>query len=353
MSPAEREKNDTKLLMSVAALVAGGALVIVLLAGLARDSGESESAATAAQTERAAPTSYTTSRDSSAAIPAAFERKAEPVAPLPTEAVPEPLLEIDPGENFVARGLESYEERDFDRAAAYFLAEADARPQRAWTHYMIGLSLWKAGRADEAVAAMDEAARLDPGTVRTFVNLSRIHNDRGEFDEALEAARAGLEIDADDSSASFLEGRSLMNLGRLDEAVESLERSLAIDPDNGYAHNMLGLVFIEQGRPFDAVAPLSRASELIPAVAYVHNNLGMALERSGERYEAVAAYRRAVECDAGHSRGAANLARLEPTLGPLPIEDPEEFVVALDLPEFVESVDVVEDVDVADGESAP
>ena len=87
MSPAEREKNDTKLLMSVAALVAGGALVIVLLAGLARDSGEGESAATAAQTERAAPTSHTASRDSGAAIPAAFERKAEPVAPLPTEAV--------------------------------------------------------------------------------------------------------------------------------------------------------------------------------------------------------------------------------------------------------------------------
>jgi len=347
MSPAEREKNDRKLLMSVAALVAGGALVIVVLANLARDSAEVDPAATVAKSERIASTAR------SAAVPAAFERKVEPVAPVPTAVVPEPLFDIDPDEDFVARGLESYEEREFDRAAAYFLAEADARPQRAWTHYMIGLSLWKAGRADEAVVAMEEAARLDPDAVRTFVNLSRIHNDRGEFDEALEAARAGLEIDTDDPSASFLEGRSLMNLGRLDEAVDSLERSLAIDPDNGYAQNMLGLVFIEQGLPSYAVAPLRRASELVPDVAYVHNNLGMALERSGERYEAVAAYRRAVECDAGYARGAANLARLEPALGPLPIEDPEEFVAALDLPDVVEAVVISETVDVADGESTP
>jgi len=126
------------------------------------------------------------------------------IEPPAIEAMPgktEPTFTVEPGENHVGRGIETYEAREFDKAAAYFKAAADERPDRAWTQYMLGLSLWKAGRLDEAAAEMTAAAELDADPIRAFVNLSRIQNDRGEYDAALEAARSALVFGPDDASA--------------------------------------------------------------------------------------------------------------------------------------------------------
>jgi len=161
---------------------------------------------------------------------------------------------------------------------------------------------------------MEEAARLEPDSSRTLVNLARIRNDRVDFEGALEASRAALALDAENPAALFLEGRSLFNLGRVDEALASVTASLEREPDNGYARNLQGLILMRQGRAIDAVSVLEEATALAPDVGFVHNNLGMARELSGERVDAVTAYRQATEIDPRHTKAASNLARLEPTI---------------------------------------
>jgi tetratricopeptide (TPR) repeat protein len=251
------------------------------------------------------------------AIPASFEMDQEPFIP-PPEVAPEasaaiePIFVVQPGEDCARRGVETFEGREFDKAAAYFRAEVETHPDRAWPRYMLGLSLWKGGRLEEAAGEMRRAAEIEVGSIRTLVNLSRIENDRGEFQSALDAARAALAIDSADATALFLEGRSLRNLGRLDEALQSLGRSVEIDPESGYARNLYGLTLLESGRGTEAVEMLTVAAGIEPGVAYIHNNLGMALERDGRRAEALEAYGRAVALDAHHARAAANLARLQP-----------------------------------------
>ena len=320
MTPRKsNEKNDTKLLMWVAGSVVAGAAGIALLAGFAmqRESNEAQAANVRSRPVlRSTPAPAEPARVDETAAAEALLTRYDPVAaaPDPVEAPEIAEFTVDPNENFVARALETFEAREFDQAVAYLEAEIAERPQRAWSHYMLGLALWKSGRLDEAAAAMDESAKLGPDSIKTLVNLARIRNDQADFEGALEAARAGLEIDPHDASALFLQGRSLLNLGRVDEAVSSLTASLAIDPDNGYVENLYGLARMRQGRTGEAVASFERASELEPNVVYVQNNLGLALELSGRTVEAVAAYRRGVEIGPAHARVAANLARLEPTL---------------------------------------
>jgi tetratricopeptide (TPR) repeat protein len=315
----KNQRNDTKLLLTVTGCVVAGAACIMLIAGLAvdREAEKEETRSTPAfDTAPVAAKETVIPAVATPENPTAIAASYETASPEPLRAEEDPVdFVIDPSEDLVAGGLQAYGVRDFDRAAAYFVAEAEARPQRAWTHYMLGLSLWKAGRIDEGEMAMEEAGHLDPDSTRTLVNLARIRNDQGDFEGALEAARAAQAIDEEDPSALFLTGRSLFNLGRLDEALASLTASIEIAPDDGYAQNMLGLTLIRQGRAEEAVPPLVLASELVPQVAYVHNNLGMALELSGRRSEAVAAYRRAAEIDPVHGKSAANLARLEPVPG--------------------------------------
>ncbi len=227
-------------------------------------------------------------------------------------------FQVEPGVNYLARGIEAYQARNWDQAVAYLLAETDERPDRPYSQYLLGLSLWKAGRLDEAGDTMRLATEMDGATVKSFVNLSRIENDRGEYDAALQAARDGLVLSPDSALALFLEGRSLRNLGDAEAAVTSLQRSVEVDPDNGFVWNLLGLVQLERDRDAEALDALQRAGELQSDVAYIQNNLGMALERHGDRTAAVTAYRRAVELQPEHHKATRNLARLEALVPVLP-----------------------------------
>jgi tetratricopeptide (TPR) repeat protein len=317
MTPVERRRKDTKLLVTVACLVVAGAAGLALIGGvvLNRETEHESAHAVPAREARPARAEPPAPREAAAATrPAATltSYEAAPADDAEADHAAPDGFSIDPGEDLVQGGLAAYASRDFDRAAAYFQAENEARPRRAWTQYMLGLALWKAGRTGEAAAAMESAVGLDPDFTRARVNLARIRNDAGDFEGALAAARAAVEIAPEDPSARFLEGRSLFNLGRLDEALVSLEASVEIDPDNGHVRNLIGLALIRKGRPAEAVAALERAAELEPQVAYVHNNLGMALELSGRAPEAVVAYGRSVAIDPAQAKAVANLARLEP-----------------------------------------
>jgi tetratricopeptide (TPR) repeat protein len=334
MTPVERHRKDTKLLITVAGLVVVGAAGLALIGGLVLNREPESDSARSTPAREATP-----SRAEAPAMPAVADAtrpeatlasyETVPTGDVSAEAAAPVGFSIDPTENLVQGGLEAYGSRDFGRAAAYFRAENDARPQRAWTQFMLGLSLWKAGRTDEAAAAMEAAVELDPDSVKALVNLARIRNDGGDYEGALEAARAARAIAPEEPSALFLEGRSLFNLGRLDEALVSLAASVEIDPDNGYVRNLLGLALIRQGCADEAVETLERAAELAPQVAYVHNNLGMALELSGRASEAVVAYGRSVEIDPAQAKAAANLARLEPVAanGPASARPGSEQVV--------------------------
>jgi tetratricopeptide (TPR) repeat protein len=323
MTPTNPQHNDGKTLLAVSALVVAGAIGIAVLASLSLRHDQVAEAET--DEPRYAPAQTRSERPAPSITPATFEPVVETT---PEPEVVEPAFEIDPDENLIARGLQLYESREFDRAAAYFAAEVEARPGGAWTRYMLGLSLWKSGAHEQAEAAMQAAADADPTSVRSFVNLSRIRNDLGRHEEALAAARSALELDGESAGALFLEGRTLMNLGLFEEAITSLEASLEREPDNGYVRNMLGLTLIRRGTPYEAVKHLERAVELIPEVAFVHNNLGMALERSGNRTGAFLAYQAGAGVDPTHAKVVANFERLQPIVGELPVVPVEQEAIA-------------------------
>ena len=183
---------------------------------------------------------------------------------------------------------------------------------------------------------MTRAGELDDQSIKTFVNLSRIQNDRGAYDEALAAARQALVIEPDNPKAMFLEGRSLRNQGLRDEALQVLRRSVELNPNNGHALNLLGLTLLEADLETEAVPFLNAAAGLLPDVPYIFNNLGMAQERCGNRYEAKVAYRRAVELDGGAGNGAMNLARLDPDGTFQPLEAAEEAEPVVEVAEAIE-----------------
>ena len=242
----------------------------------------------------------------------------------------EPVFVIDPAADFVKEGIAAYESKRYDQAAAYFAAEAEARSGSAWTHYILALSQWKSGSAGDAADSMRRSIDIDATQVKALVNLSRIENDRGEFDAALTAADEALVLEPENAEASFLRARSLYNIGDKETALAALETSLDHDPENGYAHNLVGLIWIERGEGGLAADAMEQAAQRIPDVTFVQNNLGMSLELSGRLDEAAVAYARAVELSPDHERAAMNLARLDGRIPEFPADTvDEEPVVAV------------------------
>jgi len=320
MTQNKKNHDDTKLLLAVAAVVVVGAAGVALIAGLHESGDRTVKARALPRTPAAAapvtaqPAMAPVRDDASppAEIPASLEKLGGSTVTEEIVAATEESFVIEPGTDLVAEGLAAWRGRDYGRASDYFRARVDQGAADGWTHYMLGLSLWKNGALEPSAAALRRSAEIAPNSVRTWVNLSRVEIDRGEYGPALEAAEAALAVDADDAQAWFLQARSLYNQSRTAEAEEALEYCIGLDPDNGHAHNLLGLIRIDRGDAVNAADALARAAEIVPDVAYIQNNLGMALELSGRRDEAIVAYRRALEIDPAHAKATQNLARLEP-----------------------------------------
>jgi len=315
MTRKERERADRKVIFFVAGGLLAGAAGIALLAGLsAQHDAESERLARVA-------------RSSSPAMPASHRpaiRRTELVEPpAPLELPLESNDLVDPDADAVVEGTSAWHARDYSRAATYFAVAAEQQPDNGWLHYMQGLSTWKNGEPDQAIVALERAAQVNPASIKTWVNLSRVLNDVSRHDDALVAVQRALEVDAADAGARFVLARTLFNQGRLADAAGALGAAIEVDDSNGYAYNLLGLIRIQTGESADAEVALRRAVELAPDVAFVRNNLGVALEQLGRLDEALVAFRRAAELDSTHERALISVARLEP-LVPESVVTPEE-----------------------------
>jgi tetratricopeptide (TPR) repeat protein len=307
MQHTETHHDDSKLLLVIGSVITMVVIGWAVLAGLSSRQGT-------VAISQAEPVQTIV-----AAEPAVFNTSLDPIAVVEPVLEPElelPAFEISPGENLIATGLEAFAAREFDRASAYFEAETIAQPEKAWAHYMLGLSNWKAGQLDGAVTAMEMAIELNSLSIKSRINLSRIQNANGQYAAALTAAEAALEIDASNPTALFMQGRSLYNLERVDEAVVALEKSLEFDSENGHVYNLLGLIGIQDARFQEAAGRLELATVYAGDVAHIQNNLGIALERTGDTAAAVAAYRRAAEIDPVSVKAQVNLARLAPLVEP-------------------------------------
>ena len=112
--------------------------------------------------------------------------------------------------------------------------------------------------------------------------------DQGRLDEAAEAYRRAIEIDAGLNVAQSGEfrptlaeaylnlGATLAELGQLDAAIDACRRATELRPDLAEAHLNLGAALAERNEPDAALAAYHRALELNPDDAQVHINIGNA-----------------------------------------------------------------------------
>ena len=150
--------------------------------------------------------------------------------------------------------------------AALDLARAAAAqyPQSSVLHQLLGISLFKKGRKEEARRAFQKAIELDSTLAPNYYNLSLLELSESRYGQAAAALEACLRLEPQNAQARLLLGRAYHNLNRTLLAVEQFKKALAVEPSLPLAHYHLGYAFQSQGELAAALAEFKEEIRINP-----------------------------------------------------------------------------------------
>jgi tetratricopeptide (TPR) repeat protein/tRNA A-37 threonylcarbamoyl transferase component Bud32/TolB-like protein len=142
-------------------------------------------------------------------------------------------------------------ERNLEKAAGYYSAFLNTRPDSASAHNNLGRIYMQMRRFPEAVAQFQEAIRLDPDLFLAYFSLNTIYlYELGDNDSAIATAQRQLARNDRAARAYAQLGAAYAAKGDLRQAENALRKALEIDPAPRYAvdHYRLGHILRLQGR---------------------------------------------------------------------------------------------------------
>ena len=145
-------------------------------------------------------------------------------------------------------------EHDFRIAAAeaHYRAALAAEPSNEYVHHAFGTMLASAGRTDEALVQLREAARLDPLAKSAGTMLAEALTDARRFSESEAASRRVLAIDPTFPLSMSSLGLAQEFDGHPDSAIATLERVVRLYPELRVAQGRLLFAYAAAGRWSDA-----------------------------------------------------------------------------------------------------
>jgi Flp pilus assembly protein TadD len=175
----------------------------------------------------------------------------------------------------------------------------------------VGRSLEKQGQAAQAIAAYNEALRLDAGRADAYLRLAVLRDQEGKFKEAQSLYEKALGAHPANPDIFCDMGYSLYLQRRFVEAEINLRQALTLAPEHTRARNNLGFVLACSDRWEEALAEFRRAgcSEVDARI-----NLAFALTLEKNWAEARRWYEKALAVDASSSAARKGLQELDTVL---------------------------------------
>jgi TolB-like protein/DNA-binding winged helix-turn-helix (wHTH) protein/tetratricopeptide (TPR) repeat protein len=134
---------------------------------------------------------------------------------------------------------------------------------------------------------LDHAMALNPNLARAYQYKSALLVTMGRFDDAVDAARRGQELDPLSSIEQTTLGIRLYYARRYPEAIDQFTRTFA-NSNFGVTHWGLGETYRELGRHAEAIPELTKAVQLSNNSPYMRAWLAHGLAAAGRRDEALA-----------------------------------------------------------------
>ncbi len=253
-------------------------------------------------------------------------------------------------DDLIAQGNRAEDAGKLHEACALYREAVKVAPQSARAQLNLGIALAALGDEAGAVAAYEQALKLDAANPFAAYNFGKLRYERGQHADAERLLRQALRAKPDfpqarvvlactldalgqpdaavteleqlvpaDFGALFIKAGILRKLGRLDAAAEALRRALAIDPDNLDARTALFHVLEAKGDAAGAARELEAVLEQRPDWAEALYNYGVVLKKLMRPAQAEDALRRAIAAQPGFTKAYRMLGGV--LLGQARIED--------------------------------
>jgi tetratricopeptide (TPR) repeat protein len=205
--------------------------------------------------------------------------------------------------------------RDYAAAATYLEQALVREPRATAAHYPLAMAYRSLGDVAKAEAHLKLQGKDDPrppdplmGEIDTLIQTPEAYNvrggqalDAGQWAQAVENFRKGLDLDPADVSLRHRLGTALAQMGDTAGAAAQFEEVIRRDPGHARAHFSLGVLLNDHGQYDEAIARFSSALQYEPGYVQARVQLAGALARAGRPGEAVAEYARALEADPSQS----------------------------------------------------
>ncbi|MCH7526570.1 MAG: tetratricopeptide repeat protein [Planctomycetes bacterium] len=177
-------------------------------------------------------------------------------------------------------------------------------------HQVVGMSLARLGRFDEAVASLEQAIEADPAYGKCYSRLGEIKAMTGQLDEAIGHYVRAIEIMPEYAPALIALGNLYRTAGETELAVPTFERVLEINSYDVSANLALGEMDIERENYAGAIERLEQLLDWMPENTVARTNLGVAWDARGREQAAIDAYATAIRRDPHAVVAIVNLANI-------------------------------------------
>jgi len=175
-------------------------------------------------------------------------------------------------------------------------AEKEAReairlgPDDGFSHYCLAHAYTMMQRYKLAEKSSLHAVKLNPWAAANFSQLGHIRLLQANWKGALEAATAGLELQADHVECANVRSVALRNMGRREEALQTIDTALSLEPDNAGTHANKGWALLEAGNHKAALEHFREALRLDPGNQWARQGVVSAIKARNPLYRIVFNY---------------------------------------------------------------
>jgi tetratricopeptide (TPR) repeat protein/Tol biopolymer transport system component len=199
--------------------------------------------------------------------------------------------------SFLRAASEFFKGNDFIGAERQCRKSLELNPKSAKAHAILGISLARQDKLDEAYGHLLEAIRLDPNDYEAHYSLGQTMTRRKKFDEAIRHFSVVLRLRPDYTQAHSYMGSLLLAKGYLDQAEVHLSQALQLDPNYVDAHYNMGQLMLSRKQFDNAISHLSQSVTLKPDDAQAHYKLAEALAQQKRPGQAIMHYSKAVSLE--------------------------------------------------------
>ena len=178
----------------------------------------------------------------------------------------------------------------YEEATRHAQLATSLNPEDPSTFWALAAVMHLRGRQPEAMQAINQAISLNLELPFLYLLRAQLWMERKNWNEALQDAERGLEIEPDHVECLNVKAQALVQLNRRIEAGESLKWALAHDAENDRTHATLGWSLLEQGQSQQAMEHFREALRLNPDSNWARSGILEAMKSRNFIYRFFLAY---------------------------------------------------------------